>query len=170
MNLNKTFLVLALFLMQKTMSFCQDTGSLTPMPSTKEEFIKSEPAIISVADWLENTPLNLETDKRKYLNTLLLTWLTNSPTITIEIDSKITPLSKKNPDLLPVFMAGWTKYSLQNAYSKDPVKCNLAGIKSVLRVYKMGEGVKKDKDIDKLAELDAKNELESWIAAKLEKK
>jgi hypothetical protein len=153
-----------------TKSFSQDSGLLDSLPTTKEGFINSEPALINTIDWLENTPLNQETEKRKLLNATFLSWLTNSPTVTIEVNSKITPLSKKNPDLLIIFMGGWTKYSLQNNYSNDALKCNLAGLRSVIKVYQMGNGIKKDKDIDKLVELDSKNELESWVSTQLEKK
>lgn len=148
----------------------QDLEGLRPLPTTKEEFIKSEPSVISVIDWLENNALGKESDKRTALNAVFMAWLTNAPTVTVELNSNVAPLSKKNPDLLMVFMGGWTRYALQNNYSKDPVKCNLAGIRSVLHTYKLGEGAKKDKNIDKLVELDEKNELEAWVTTQLSKK
>lgn len=149
--------------------YSQDTNWLDPLPATKEEFIKREPEVIKVIDWLENTPLDQEAVKRKRMNALLVGWLANSPTVTVELDSKIAPMSKKNPGLLPVFLGGWIKYALQNNYSKDAVKCNLAGIKSVVKVYKTGKGIKKDKDIEKLVALEEKDELEAWIASRLSK-
>jgi hypothetical protein len=171
--LNMSFMKALFFLFFFTLAFgqifSQDLQSLDPLPTTRDEFVKSEPAVIALVDWLETTPLGQETDKRKGMNALLLTWLTNAPTVTVEVNTKVTPMSKKNPDLLTVFLGGWTKYSLQNSYSKDPVKCNLAGIRSVLKVYKLGMGVKKDKDIEKLVELDVRNELEAWIATNLKK-
>lgn len=170
MTIIKTVVFILTFCLLATKSFSQDFSLLDPLPTTKEEFIKSEPAIISLVDWLENTPLDQEPDKRKRMYAILLAWLTNSPTVTVEVNQKVTPMSKKNPDLLAIFLGGWTKYSLQNSYSKDPVKGNLAGIKSVIKVYKMGIGMKKDKDIEKLVDLDSKNELEAWIVSTLEKK
>jgi len=170
MTLLKALTIVLTFSVLATKSFSQDTKLLDPMPSTKDDFVKSEPAIIGVIEWLENTPLNQEIDKRKSLNAILLAWITNSPIVTIEVNTKITPLSKKNPDLLAVFLGGWTKYALQNSYSKDPVKCNLAGIKSVVNLYKTGVGIKKDKDLQKLVDLDSKNELESWITSQLGQK
>jgi hypothetical protein len=167
--MKKLFLLLFIAL-TSAKSFSQDIKLLQPLPTSKEEFVKSEPAVINLVDWMESTPLDQDSDKRKEMNALLLGWLTNSPTVTVEVNEKVTPMSKKNPDLLAVFLGGWTKYSLQNGYSKDVVKCNLAGIKSVIKVYKMGGGIKKDKDIDKLVELDSKNELEPWIIARLGKK
>jgi hypothetical protein len=99
-----------------------------------------------------------------------MAWLTNSPTVTIDIDEKTTPFAKKNPDLLFIFMGGWTKYSLQNNYSKDAVKCNVAGIRTAIKVYQMGNGIKKDKEMEKIIEIDSKNELDAWVASQLEEK
>lgn len=166
----KNFLALLALISITTCAFSQDTRLLDTLPVKKDDFIKSEPAVINTVDWLVNTPLNQETDKRKLLTTLFTAWVINSPTVTIELNSKIVPVSKKNPELLVIFMAGWTKYSLQNSYSKDIEKGSLAGIKSLLKVYNSGIGIKKDKEIEKLAELDSKNELETWVAAQLSKK
>lgn len=159
----------ALFVMSVS-SYCQETDLLTSLPQTKEEFIKSEPAVINTIDWLENTPFDKEPEKRKLLNANFIAWVTNSPTVTIELNMKTVPFTKKNNELLISFMGGWTKYCLQNQYSKDAVKCTLAGIKSAIKVYQMGNGLKKDKQMDKLIELDGKNELEAWITEQLSKK
>lgn len=151
-------------------AYCQDTDLLTRLPSTKDEFIKSEKVVINTINWLENNPRNENEEQRKLLMANLIAWLTNSPTVTIELNSKTIPFSKKNEDLLIIFMGGWTKYSLQNNYSKDQVKGTYAGIKSAIRVYQMGNGIKKDKQMEKLIELDSKNELEKWIIEQLSKK
>lgn len=59
-------------------------------------------------------------------------------------------------------MGGWTRYALQNNYSKDSVQGSIAGIKSAIKVYKTGL-LKKDKEMDKLIALDEKGELETWV-------
>jgi hypothetical protein len=170
MNLKKVFpLFLIMFFIAAT-SFSQDNALLDSIPTTKEGFIKTEPAVINTINWLENTPINKETDKRKQLYSKFLAWLTNSPTVTVDVDAKTAPFTKKNPDLLFIFMGGWTKYTLQNNYSKDAVKCNVAGIKSSIKVYQMGNGLKKDKEMEKIIEIDSKNELDAWVASQLEQK
>ena len=68
------------------------------------------------------------------------------------------------------FMAGWTKYVLENNYSKDETKGNLEGIRCVIRIYKKGAGMKKDKAMEKIVELEDKGELEKWVAEQLAKK
>ncbi|HTB27094.1 MAG TPA: hypothetical protein VK711_17105, partial [Puia sp.] len=155
MKLYKVFFLVLFLSLFVTTSFSQDNTLLDSIPTTKEGFIKSETAVINTINWLENTPLNQETDKRKQLSAKFLAWLTNSPTVTVDVDARTAPFTKRNPDLLFIFMGGWTKYSLQNNYSKDAVKCNVAGIKSSIKVYQMGNGLKKDKEMEKIIEINS---------------
>jgi len=101
-------------------------------------------------------------------NALLVAWLTNSPTVTLEINADVLDFTKKNPDLLILFMGGWTRYALQNNYSKDNVQGSIAGIRSAIKVYKTGL-LKKDKEMQKLVELDEKGGLEEYVRKKLAK-
>ena len=63
-------------------------------------------------------------------------------------------------------MGGWTKYVLENDYSEDAFQGNLAGIKSMIKVYKAGN-LKKDKKMQSLVDLDAQGKLEDWLKEKL---
>ena len=138
-----------------------------PLPATKDEFTASEPKVIGTANFLESTPIN---DAWRVQAALLMGWLTNSPEVTIEVDAKTMTFAKKNPELLLVFMGGWTRYVLQNGYSKDKVQGNLAGIRSAIKAYKAGNGLKKDKEVDKLIKLDDSGGLEAWVTEQLGQK
>jgi len=166
----KTILTLFLCLTIYSTSFGQNEELLETLPTTKEEFITSEKRVLATINWLENTPLDQDVDKHKAQYALLIAWLTNSPTVTIEVNSKILTFTKKNSDLLIFFMAGWTKFCLENSYSKDLIKGNLAGVRSAINIYKKGIGLKKDKEMQKLVELEDKGELEQWITDQLSKK
>lgn len=166
MKILKLALTVLLFLLT-FQSFAQDTELLSKVPTTKEEFIESESSVIATVNWLEKTPLNEQESFHQNQYALLLMWITNSPTVTIEINANTLTFIKKNADLFLIFMAGWTKYTLQNNYSKDVVLGNLAGIRSAIKVYQLG-GVKKDKNLLKLVELDANGELENWVKTQLQ--
>lgn len=166
----KTTLTLLFTFIFSSASFAQTSELLDYLPKTKEEFVASEKKVISTINWLEDTPLDQEADTRKGQYALLVAWITNSPTVTIEVSSKILTFTKKNSDLLIIFMGGWTKYCLENNYSKDLIKGNTAGIKSAIKVYKKDVGIKKDKAMDKLIELDDNGELEKWVTEQLAKK
>ena len=166
----KPFLLFFLVFTVYSLSFAQTTELLDKLPVTKDEFVASEKKVIATINWLEDTPLDQDEEKRKAQYALLVVWLTNSPTVTIEVNSRILTFTKKNSDLLIIFMGGWTKYCLENNYSSDLTKGNIAGIKSAIKVYKKGISLKKDKAMDKIIELDDKGELEKWVTEELSKK
>ncbi len=158
------------------LSFCIGVNAQTdsllrnPLPTTKEEFTASEPRVINTVSFLETTPIDKQRDLWTVQAALLMAWLTNAPEVTVEMDAKTTTFIKKNPELIMVFMGGWTRYVLQNRYSKDKVQGNLAGIKSAIKVYKLGNGLKKDKEMEKLIKLDEAGGLEAWVAGQLGQK
>jgi hypothetical protein len=150
-------------------SQAQQAELLTELPQTKEQFIASEKNVLATINWLENTTVKNEEEKHKQQYALLLAWITNSPTVTIEVNADALTFTKKNSDLLMMFMAGWIRYALQNNYAKDEVQGTLAGIRCAAKVYKAGE-LKKDKEMQKLIDLDEKGELENWVREKLGRK
>jgi len=161
------FLIVTCLIACSTFSLnAQKAELLSVLPQTKEEFIASEKNLLATIDWLENTPINEETELRKANNALFVAWVTNSPTVTIEISAKVLDFTKKNQELLVLFMAGWTRYSLLNNYSKDAVQGSIAGIRCAIKSYNLG-GYKKDKEMQKLIDLDVNGGLEKWVADKL---
>ncbi len=142
---------------------------LTELPETKEAFIESEKKLLATIDWLEANTYKIDDNQLAAQRALLLAWLTNSPTVTIEFHEDMINFTKKNPELLFVFMGGWTRYCLLNNYSKDLIQGNLAGIKSVIDIYKKMH-LKKNKNIEKLIKLDERGQLEAYIRDTLNKK
>lgn len=128
------------------------------------DYAKYEKDIIACANWMENTPLNVDQQKRIEANTFLMKWLTGSPTVSINLNADIVvKCTDKNSDLLMLFLAGWTRYALENNYSKDQQKGYFEGFKSMINVYNKGILIKKDKDLENLIGFYNKGELESWI-------
>lgn len=129
-----------------------------------DDYAKYEKDIIACANWMENSPLDKDIVKRTDVNTFFMKWLTGSPTVTVSINADLViQYTEKNPDLLMIFMAGWTRYSLENNYSQDQLKGYYEGYKSIINVYKKGIGIKKDKNLEKLIKMFDNGELENWI-------
>lgn len=160
--------ILSLFVICAFQLTAQESKLLSKVPETKEEFVASEPQVIATVDWIENTPIDENEEMHKFQYALLIQWLTNSPTVTLELNAYVMDYTKKNGDLLVVFMGGWTKYALQNEYTKDEIPCNLAGLQSMIKVYKTGK-LKKDKKMDELVELEAEGKLETFVKEKIKK-
>ena len=151
-------------------AFSQDSELLESLPKGKKQYIKSEKSVLATINWLENTPLDQDAEKHKQQYALLTGWIMNSPTVDITLDEKIVTFTKENSELLTFFMAGYTKYALENNHSKDEVKGSIAGVRSAIKVYKKGAGLKKDKAMEKLVQLEEKGELEKWVTEQLAKK
>lgn len=145
--------------------------TIPALPTNKEEFIKSEPDMIAAAKWLEANPVGTQPEKTTQVNAYVLKWITDSPTVSIEIDADfIVKLFDDNTQLLMVFMAGYTRYSLENNYSKDKQKCYTAGIKSALANYALGGDVKKNTLISKAIKEEREGRLLEWVGEKMKGK
>jgi hypothetical protein len=140
---------------------------LESLPETKEDFIKSEKKVLATIDWLENTPINKEEELHKTQYALLSSWIINSPTVTVQVNHNVVSFIEKNSELLIIFMGGWTKYSLENNYSKDLINGNVAGLESVIRFYKRNSFLKKDEEMLKLIEIDKQGQLKELVILQL---
>lgn len=154
-----------------TAAFAQDfEAPVDATLDTKEDYVKYEKDVIKAAKWLESTPILKDDPKRTLVNLFVLKWITGSPTVTVTMRPVALDLVDKNPQLLTVFMASYTRYVLENNYSKDDLKGYLAGIKSIINLYNLGGDIKKDKDLQKVIEADKAGTLEDWLKENYEKK
>ena len=134
---------------------------------TDDDYTKYESDVIKGVTWLIDTPLEKEPDKRKEVNKFLMMWLTGTPNVTIEISQEIVTFLDC-ADCLMVFMGGWAKYALENDYSKNLIKGNLAGVESVIEFYERNKKtLGKIKEIQNYKKLRDKGELENHIESKL---
>ena len=130
----------------------------------KEDFSKYESEVLKGIDWLFQTPINSQSDKRKEVNMFILSWLEGSPTVSVEIKQEIVSFMKPNPDLLMIFMCGWTKYSLENKDYNNKIKGSQKGVEAVIEFYiKNKENLKKDKNVEKYIKLKEEGKLEDYI-------
>lgn len=126
--------------------------------------------IVACVDWLIKTPLDKEEPKRKLANAFLLKWVEGHPSITVTLNAEALGYTKKNPELLVIFIGGWAKYMVENPGDKqDMQKGTAAGLRAVAQVYKNNPSVKKDKEAQKFVDLDAQGKLDEWVKANIKK-
>ena len=131
----------------------------------KEDFSKYENEVLKGIDWLIQTPLNAQPEKRKEINTFVMTWLTGSPNVTIDIKPEIVSFIEPNADLIMIFMCGWTKYSLETKDYSNRIKESQKGVEAVIEFYiKNKENLKKDKNVEKYIKLKEEGKLEDYIS------
>ena len=130
-----------------------------------EDYKQTEELFLNSTDWLLKTPISKNPSKRKEINAFLMKWMTGSPTVSIELVSGIVPLDCA--DCLMSFLSGWTKYSLENDYSKNNVNCALAGAENAIEFYKKNKSeLGKNSDMEKLIKQKKKGKLKKYIESK----
>lgn len=137
-----------------------------------EEYQEDEADVLKCIEWLENTPIKGNEEKRKNAGAFIMVWAIGTPDYYIELNEITSELTKKNLELLYVFMGGYVKFCIENTKQKDNVfAATLSGVKSVMKVYEnnLKKGIKKNKTINKLLVL-SNAELEKWVRAELRNK
>lgn len=133
-----------------------------------EDYRLFEGEILKAVDFLENTSLDEEKDKRKEAAIFVLKWLEGSPDLIMNIRPYMVEINKKNKDFLLIFMGGYARYAIENHYAVNEFNAALSGLKSVFKVYKNGKGVSKDSVVEELIEKDEDGKLEAWLQEKLQ--
>ncbi|MFT3994654.1 MAG: hypothetical protein QM660_10130 [Dysgonomonas sp.] len=133
-----------------------------------DDYRTQEPQIREAMDWLMQTSLGQDSKKRADANKFFIDWLSGDPDISVEIHPSVVNFLDGNPELLMPFMIGWAKYSLDNEYSKDQLKGNMAGVEAAATFYRKNRGyLKQDKNIEKYEKLIEKGKLENEIKKSL---
>lgn len=131
------------------------------------DYSKYEQAVIAAAKWLKQTPFSEQEEKRKAAAKFLLDWINGSPTVDVELNETIMDFEKKNEGMLIIFMSACARYVLENNYSKDMRAKHRAALRDVIAVYQSGNGIKKDKKIEKLIKSEEAGKLDEWLEENL---
>lgn len=122
-----------------------------------EDYANYEPQILETINWYLDTSMAFETDRRVKAKQFFIEWLTGTPDVSVGIDTDIVSFVNTSPELLVPYMMGWVKYSLENNYSKDEIKCCIAGIKTATKYYENNKFFFKDNEmIDKYKSMNDK--------------
>lgn len=132
---------------------------------TDADYTSYESDVLKSIDWLLKTPLNTQPGKRKDINTFVIAWISGSPTVTLEIKSEIVNFATGNPDLLVIFMCGWTKYAIEKKELVTNKTGSMKGIEAVIDFYvKNKASLKKDKNVEKYIKMKENGTLEEYIS------
>ena len=133
-----------------------------------EDFKTYETDIVACAHWLLNTPINSQQQKRAQANAFMMQWLIGSPSVSIELREGIMTFMESSPELVILFMSGWTAYVLEGG-EKDDIKAGtLAGLDYVMRFYEANrKQLNEDKNIERFFKLKEKDKLEQFVERNL---
>lgn len=126
--------------------------------------------VLSNIEWLNSTPMkNNETEWLQH-GLVLIKWAGETDKVTLSLDNAICDYFNLDSSLFIAYVAGWAKYSLQNNYSNDAVKCTTAGITNSVAHYKKNKKIiGKSETLDNYADMIKKGALEGYIANSLNK-
>ena len=130
-----------------------------------------EPYVATCVNWIENTPLDQDKDRHDDAYTFLVKWVNGAPNVHVVVEGKFVNLKqKKNYPLMALYMGEWSLYELKNGDKSNPTQAALQAIRAIIKVYKKGNGLAKDRGLEKLMALDEKGQLEKYVTDNLPKK
>lgn len=151
-----------LFAFTAISSFSQTDYSKITM-AKDADYKPAEKYALEASNYLLSKPLNAKDQQRTAATAFLRKWMEGTPDYTYIIDSDIvTKLNSENEGLIGVYLAGMTKFSLENpAKAQDAQLVMVNGIKTMLVYSEKPENkVTMSETLKKLIEVNKKGELE----------
>ncbi|AOW21114.1 hypothetical protein [Urechidicola croceus] len=131
-----------------------------------EDYEPYEEKIIETVDWLINTSVNTQENKRADAKTFLMKWVMGAPKVKIVLNTENSDFG--NPEYLMIFIGAWAKDNISKKEYDNPVNGNLAGINGVIEFYSKNKStLGKNKKIEKLIKLKTKGKLVDYIKDKM---
>ena len=129
----------------------------------KEDYAKYEKTMIAAAKWLEETDFDKDEEKRKQVNAFVIQWIAGSPSVTINLDQALARLIDRNPELLALYLASYSRNMLENKKTYNSFDATKAALLSIVKVYKKGINVSRSKEIEKLSKTIDQGQLDDYL-------
>ncbi|MFL5786425.1 MAG: hypothetical protein ACJ748_00100 [Flavisolibacter sp.] len=130
---------------------------------SKQDYIKYRKEIIEASKWLQSTPLDINSKKRKEISIFVASYVNGNPFFNVDVSQTIIEIEKKNPGMLMLYLAGNARFVLENNYSQDKISMEKAALKGMIDMYVKGIGIQKDKNMERLVRADDKGKMDQWI-------
>jgi len=112
----KKIMLFSVFLLLLTSaSPAQELPNLKHIKLNKKAHYKEvEPTVLKVTEYLFATPVNHKNTSRKEAGQFLLRWMNDTPFDTFVLDEKATNFFNTDTELMLMYMAALTKFTLEN--------------------------------------------------------
>jgi hypothetical protein len=131
---------------------------------TKEDFRSADSLALKVANYILSTPSAKNNVPRLKATQFLLNWMEGTPDFTFSLDEKAIKYFEKDMDLMGVYTASLTAYSIQNKQVTDTKIVTLNAVKIFITyIDNNGNNVTWTSKLKKLSEANQKGELESLL-------
>lgn len=113
--MKRTGLLCLLILFTSTVAFSQELPNLKHIKLRKRAHFKEvEPVVLKVTDYLFATPVDHKNDSRKEAGQFLIRWMNDTPFDTFILEERETNFFNTDTELMLMYMAGLTKFTLEN--------------------------------------------------------
>jgi hypothetical protein len=148
LNVIKTILLVVFFSSSLSVNAQQKNFQELEL-NAKSDYKKNEHKVKEMAEYILSMPVNKE-ENSKIASRNILKWMTGTPDHDFIIDNSIMELSKKNEDLLFLYMAAITKAALSNNEKKNPMELKLSAFEILLDYCALEKNaVKANKELKK---------------------
>src|SRR5690349_5019108 len=111
----KTMIAFFLLLAIPFVSQGQDFSSLKSLEfKSKEDYKQHESTILEMSSYVLSVPIDNANTNRLIALQTIIKWMSGTPDYQFGIDAAVEPLMKKNDEIIGLYMAAMTKYSLSN--------------------------------------------------------
>jgi len=150
--------------------FAQTIGNTTW--DTIEEFKAEEPVIVRNIIWLENNPIATEQNDTKALSENIISWLSNTPYISVILDGVFLENLMNNKrfkyaeKFKVTYLFGKSLYIIEHQDDLDEVKASVRGIEGMVTVYKELKQLDSsltNSTLEKYQRLGTKGKLEKYV-------
>lgn len=120
---------------------------------------------LQAATYILATPIDSKNINRLKSSRFLIEWMSGTPKYSFGIDQTALKFSKKDPELMILYMAGMVKFCLEHSSdANDQTKVKLNALKHIIAYVKRAENkIKINSDIKKLLDAENKGQLEVYI-------
>ena len=131
--MKKTILFFLLFSIGISYSYSQDLPNLKHVKLNKRSNYKGTDALVlRVTAYLFATPIDKKNMSRTEAGQFLIKWMNGTPDHTFLLEDKETEFFNTDSDLMLMYMAGFTKFALENPTIKEQKVLVLGALQLVL--------------------------------------
>ncbi|TCC88199.1 hypothetical protein EZ428_20980 [Pedobacter frigiditerrae] len=161
----KKVILLFLFSLNICYSFSQELPHLKNIKLNKKSHFKgTETLVFKVTDYLFQTPIDKKNKSRTEAGQFLLKWMNGTPYYTFYLEEKETNFFNTDSDLMLMYMAGLTKFTLDNPSIKDQ-KTLILGTMGIVLPYlnKQENKTNWSKELWQLNDANQKGKLQEYL-------
>ncbi|RZL30891.1 MAG: hypothetical protein EOO96_17195 [Pedobacter sp.] len=161
----KKIILFFLLTVSLSYSYAQELPNLKHIKLNKNSHFKdTEPIVLKVVSYLFETPIDKKNKARTDAGQFLIKWMNGTPEYTFYLEEKETNYFDTDSDLMLMYMAGLTKFTLENKSVKDR-KALVLGTMRITLPYLNNQENKKSwsKDLWQLNEANQKGKLEQFL-------